>query len=127
MSDFKVGDKVVIKSLDRSHMGRVHNGETVTIKEIKDMEWEGGVRIEHYAMFEEFHEDGVWLNELEPLQKVIVRKQIQVVEPGLQVQYMTNTKKDRVSIIINGNSVGRIPFERIDQLIVSLVALQEEV
>lgn len=127
MSDFKVGDKVVINSLHRSHMGQVHDGEIVTIKEIKSNNHVNGG--EEYAMFEEFHQDGVWLNELEHIEQpeVIVREQITVKEPGLQLQYMTNTKKDRVSIIINGNSAGRIPFERIDQLIALLVTLQEEV
>ncbi len=126
MSKFKVGDEVILTRVENAYGENHSTGYDlpmkVRIREVQSGSYDYGVETL----------EGQWLTSafekfLEETSKVVKREQITVIEPGMQLQYMTNTKKDRVSILINGNSAGRIPFERIDQLITLLVTLQGEV
>lgn len=128
MSKYKVGDEVVLTRIENAYGDNQGDGhdlpKVVRIKSIESESSSYDYAVEDLdgkyiaVVFEKFMQDSP---------KVVKREQITVIEPGLTLQYMTNTKKDRVSIIVNGNSVGRIPFERIDQLIALLVTLQEQV
>ena len=128
MSKYKIGDEVILTKIENAYGQNQSNRFKLPMV----------VRIRAYESSNSSYDyevetlDGkglssVFEKNLQEISNIIERRQIEVIEHGISVKYMTNTKKDRVSVIINGNSVGRIPFERIDQLIVLLTTLQEQV
>lgn len=130
MSNFKIGDIVILNKIENKYGEDQSEGhglpKKVTIVKEDDV-YDFTV---HDTFDGEFvtHVDAKNLSPVEPETPAIIkREQFTLVEPGMQLQYMTNTKKDRVSISVNGNLAGRIKFERIDQLIAMLLTLKEEV
>ena len=130
MEEFKVGEKVVIiggTTIDSQE----HVGETVTIGQIKN----GGLsgRPDYFLVKGWKFQTGIYLDEVEKLpveKKVEVKKQrkYEDFKGNLGLVYTTNTKKDRVSILVSGGRASaRIKFGDVDSLIEQLNRLKDEV
>lgn len=147
MTKFKVGDRVEIEYI-RSADARTYNGRFVTIGEIRD-----GVLGGYFLSpeIEDGHGSGIWMDEIvgyeseveapvggcgsRTIEEVVNEKEITVLDQRivtvkdreLTFMYTTNTKKDRISIHINGNKATRIAFKDIDRVIEALTELKSEV
>lgn len=136
--EFKVGDKVRVKDdADKSASGRSLRGEVLTIEEIND---HGDPDVQYFTSVEK-DDSGIWLSEVERVEETkeepvvstvphgTVEKQthIKVKEGNIAVAHVTNSKRNRVSILKTGTAVGHIKFDDIDTLISLLTRLKEEV
>lgn len=119
---YKVGDKVTVRKDLTHEMGAIDTmkemcGKAVTIKYTYD----GLYRIDGSSYY--------WNDEMFEGGEPEVKKQtiVSVKDGALKVQYVTNTKKNKVSIQRMCTSIGHIKFDEIDGLIGLLTKLKEEV
>ena len=128
MSKYKVGDEVVLTRIENAYgenQGMSHGLPKVV--RIKGIENSGSY---DYAVetldgdfiavvFEKF---------IQPIATEVKKQVITSVKEGsLIIQYMNNTKKNKVSIQRMGTAIGHIKFDEIDSLIGLLTKLKLEV
>ena len=129
MSKYKVGDEVVLTRIENAYgenQGMSHGlPKVVRIKSIESESSSYDYAVEDLdgryiaAVFEKF---------MQPIATEVKKQVITSVKEGsLIIQYMNNTKKNKVSIQRMGTAIGHIKFDEIDSLIGLLTKLKLEV
>ena len=123
MSEFKVGDKVRVIG-KRNTSSQDHFGEVFTINTIDTNDHFN----EQYVIAKEFKSNGIWVCDLElAVPKVVKRTEIRIEDGAVGVNHVTNTKKNRVTLLFNKSKTGTIKFAEIDKYIELLTQLKSEV
>jgi len=129
MSKYKVGDEVVLTRIEDAY-GKDHSRGydlpmvvRIRMDELAGSSYDYGVETLEgdfiAVVFEKF---------IQPIATEVKKQVITSVKEGsLRIQYMNNTKKNKVSIQRMGTAIGHIKFDEIDSLIGLLTKLKLEV